>query len=685
MLSYAYKHIGGENNPLVPGLLPTDPLNGYSHSSVTNLSPFGYTSADQIKDVRFYCNTSAHNRKIHFSTSNSGVINMAYTGMPTGNTASRWNTGFNPLDGHTGNLPQSTTGAWSDTGFTPIPFYNDGTYYWSIRANTGAYRWECDDSHASIAYNTLHQVWVRMKSKASPRPTSAPSTQPSTAPSLLASTAPSMLPSSSTLPSTGPSTLPSSTPSTVPSEFPSMVPSPSPSGAPSMLPSSVPSTSPSSAPSVACYESCNHLYWETLEAGDTSASGQYHLCPTGDQNNIFSAYCDQVTGGGGWMLLYAYKHIGGQNNALVLNTLPTDPINGYSQTSVTNLSAFGYTTADQIKDVRFYCQTSGHTRKIHFYTNNPTVINMAYTGSQTGNAASHWTTGFAPLDGHTGLLPERTNSADSNGQGFGGLAFPFYRSNNYHWSIQGNGNRWECDDYPNNSARTTLHQVWVRMKATPTVPCYESCSRLYLETLAAGDSPVSGQYYLCPSGDQNNRFLAYCDQVTAGGGWMLTQAYNHVGGQNNGLVGSLLPTDPNNGYSHSSVTKLSPFGYTSASQIKDVRFYCHTSGHTRKIHFYTNLSPVINMAYTGGLTGNSAYLWQNGFVPLDGHTGFLPASTSSVGNNGEGFVDSFPFFRTNNYHWSIQGNGNRWECDDYPNNFAHSTLHQVWVRMKAVP
>lgn len=47
------------------------------------------------------------------------------------------------------------------------------------------------------------------------------------------------------------------------------------------------------------------------------------------------AYCDQTTDGGGWMLLYAYKHKGGERNSLV-RAIPTDP-NGYSHQHLANV------------------------------------------------------------------------------------------------------------------------------------------------------------------------------------------------------------------------------------------------------------------------------------------------------------------------------------------------------------
>ena len=85
-LFFAYKHIGNENDPLVEGTLPTDPLTGYSHVDVQDL---GY-AVDDISKILFYCETSNHARKIHFTSTNDIVKQIAYTGDQTGNNAAAW-------------------------------------------------------------------------------------------------------------------------------------------------------------------------------------------------------------------------------------------------------------------------------------------------------------------------------------------------------------------------------------------------------------------------------------------------------------------------------------------------------------------------------------------------------------------------------------------------------------------
>jgi hypothetical protein len=45
-------------------------------------------------------------------------------------------------------------------------------------------------------------------------------------------------------------------------------------------------------------------------------------------------------GGGGWMLLYAYNHVGMQNLALNDTVLPLSPMEGYSHWHLTSLTGY---------------------------------------------------------------------------------------------------------------------------------------------------------------------------------------------------------------------------------------------------------------------------------------------------------------------------------------------------------
>ena len=183
----------------------------------------------------------------------------------------------------------------------------------------------------------------------------------------------------------------------------------------------------------------------------------YTINPGGvSGGDTYSVYCDQTTDGGGWMLLYAYDHTGGENNALVDETIPTNPTGGYSHVHVDDLS--GYTESD-IQDVRFYCTTEYHSRVMHFKTSNALVKGFAFDGDFSNNAVSAWTSGYTALDDDDAYLPGETASVAPSGISIQ----PFYKGFTYHWSINMDSSHcFECDDYTSN-AYTTLHQVWVRM------------------------------------------------------------------------------------------------------------------------------------------------------------------------------------------------------------------------------
>ena len=139
----------------------------------------------------------------------------------------------------------------------------------------------------------------------------------------------------------------------------------------------------------------------------------------------------------------------------------------------------------------------------------------------------------------------------------------------------------------------------------------------------------------------------------------------------------VVPESPTEGFSH--VWPGTHLGLT-ASDITEVRFYCHTSKHNRVIHFSTNNEWVRNRILVGGsFSGNSPSHWNSGTTKLEGHTGILPDATT--GDSGSNIIGEFPFIGSNYHHWTIRGQGTRWECDDLYPAGSHTTLHQVWIKL----
>ena len=165
------------------------------------------------------------------------------------------------------------------------------------------------------------------------------------------------------------------------------------------------------------------------------------------------------------MLVWSYYHIGGQNNPLVQGSIPTSPTSGYSHVLLNTFQDERGNVVFTAKKTRFYCKTSDHTRVVHFYTSDTVVNQMALEGNAGYNAPSHWNTGHTLMSDHTAYLPATTNSA-STGQGSQFWNFPFYEGGVHHWSIQGQGYRFECDSDVASYQYTTLHQVWVNVDAT---------------------------------------------------------------------------------------------------------------------------------------------------------------------------------------------------------------------------
>jgi hypothetical protein len=104
----------------------------------------------------------------------------------------------------------------------------------------------------------------------------------------------------------------------------------------------------------------------------------------------------------GWLLLLAYKHVGGESKAQAPRTAPTSPTEGYSHIWLNDLGL----SASDVDSVRFYCKTSGHSRVMHFSANNDWIKSAIVTGSASGNTVSYWNSGTKKFSDHTANLPD---------------------------------------------------------------------------------------------------------------------------------------------------------------------------------------------------------------------------------------------------------------------------------------
>ena len=124
----------------------------WGHASTSLLTKFGFNT------VRFYCETSVHERKVHFKSSHAGVVSYVRSGSGSMNGLS---TNFVSLVGHNANIPATLSGNYSNQGeqaLTNYPFWKSGNN-WGIKGQ--GRRWECDINTGLGANDTLHRVWVK--------------------------------------------------------------------------------------------------------------------------------------------------------------------------------------------------------------------------------------------------------------------------------------------------------------------------------------------------------------------------------------------------------------------------------------------------------------------------------------------------------------------------------------------
>eukprot|EP00761_Pharyngomonas_kirbyi_P011947 gb/GECH01011973.1/.p1 GENE.gb/GECH01011973.1/~~gb/GECH01011973.1/.p1 ORF type:complete len:371 (+),score=87.17 gb/GECH01011973.1/:1-1113(+) len=206
-----------------------------------------------------------------------------------------------------------------------------------------------------------------------------------------------------------------------------------------------------------------------LEASYESENGIYFMKMHPDRDPI-PIYCDMKVDNGGWTLVLNYLHRRHTNPGL--DTFYDHfPIPNHSELGIdgsrtsSSDKSWGHISPSlmselpNLNEVRFFCKTSSHQRKLHFSTSSNELISYFSSGSGSGCSVD---THVKILDGHSGNLPHSQDDCFSNEGELAMTDFPFYTGGTYHWGVRGKGDRWECDDYPGDDTYSTYHQIWIR-------------------------------------------------------------------------------------------------------------------------------------------------------------------------------------------------------------------------------
>jgi hypothetical protein len=171
-----YEHYAGNDPSVTPGnTFPQLPNGRTTASDVKSSGSNGelrhVDNIDQyynnwgVDAVRLEATTTNHSRKIHFFSTDQGIIDAIVKTEQGGETSVSDFTGSGTTlyDDHTANLPgtaSSNTSSNSNRIFGyEFPIYNGGQQHWALSGNGS--RWEVDDYPSDDSNSTVHRVWVR--------------------------------------------------------------------------------------------------------------------------------------------------------------------------------------------------------------------------------------------------------------------------------------------------------------------------------------------------------------------------------------------------------------------------------------------------------------------------------------------------------------------------------------------
>lgn len=210
---------------------------------------------------------------------------------------------------------------------------------------------------------------------------------------------------------------------------------------------------------------------------------------------------------GTWVCVLNYEHYGGQNPSVGPgDTFPQLP-NGLSTSSdiesngsngelrhVDNIDQYGSFSFDA---VRLEATTENHSRKIHFFTEDQTVIDAILTEQSNETSYTDFQGSTTTLyDDHTANLPASASSdnADTRSDRIFGDGFPMYQSGDYHWAVAGFDSRWEVDDYADGAQFSTVHRVWIRATGSTETTVLDNAQNGSFSDVATGIEPSTTAY-----------------------------------------------------------------------------------------------------------------------------------------------------------------------------------------------